>query len=141
MKKSLFTISMLMAVSSAVASPWSLDSCISYAVEHSLQVRQRIVEVRQGNVEVSSAKSGYLPTLGAQVSQGWNIGRGLTSDNTYADRNTSNTQWGVNLSLPLFDGLNTPRQVAYAKASLAASLQQLEAIRDNVTLNVIAGYL
>lgn len=100
MKKSLFTISMLMAVSSAVASPWSLDSCISYAVEHSLQVRQRIVEVRQGNVEVSSAKSGYLPTLGAQVSQGWNIGRGLTSDNTYADRNTSNTQWGVNLSLP-----------------------------------------
>lgn len=141
MKKSLFTISMLMVVSSAVASPWSLDSCISYAVEHSLQVRQRIVEVRQGNVEVSSAKSGYLPTLGAQVSQGWNIGRGLTSDNTYADRNTSNTQWGVNLSLPLFDGLNTPRQVAYAKASLAASLQQLEAIRDNVTLNVIAGYL
>lgn len=141
MKKSLFTISMLMAVSSAVASPWSLDSCISYAVEHSLQVRQRIVEVRQGNVEVSSAKSGYLPTLGAQVSQGWNIGRGLTSDNTYADRNTSNTQWGVNLSLPLFDGLNTPRQVVYAKASLAASLQQLEAIRDNVTLNVIAGYL
>ncbi len=141
MKKSLFTISMLMAVSSAVASPWSLDSCISYAVEHSLQVRQRIVDVRQGDVELSSAKSGYLPTLGAQVSQGWNIGRGLTSDNTYADRNTSNTQWGVNLSLPLFDGLSTPRQVAYAKASLAAALQQLEAVRDNVTLNVIAGYL
>lgn len=141
MKKMLFTAFMLMVVNCAVASPWSLDSCISYAVEHSLQVRQRIVDVRQGDVELSSAKSGYLPTLGAQVSQGWNIGRGLTSDNTYADRNTSNTQWGVNLSLPLFDGLSTPRQVAYAKASLAAALQQLEAVRDNVTLNVIAGYL
>ncbi len=125
----------------AAASSWSLDSCINYAVEHSLQVQQRIVDVRQGNVGVASARSGYLPTLGAQLSQGWNIGRGLTSENTYADRNTSNTQWGVNLSLPLFDGLNTPRQVAYAKASLAAALQQLESVKDDVTLNVIAGYL
>ena len=44
MKKMLFTAFMLMAVNCAVASPWSLDSCISYAVEHSLQVRQRIVD-------------------------------------------------------------------------------------------------
>ena len=131
----------LIAGVSADAAVWSLDSCINYAVEHSLQVRQRIVDVRQGNVEVSSAKSGYLPSLNAQASQGWNIGRGLTSENTYADRNTSSTQWGVNLSVPLFDGLSTPRQVAYAKASLAASLQQLEAVKDDVTLNVIAGYL
>ena len=46
----LFTAFMLMAVNCAVASPWSLDSCINYAVEHSLQVRQRIVDVRQGDV-------------------------------------------------------------------------------------------
>ena len=64
-EKDAFTAFMLMAVNCAVASPWSLDSCISYAVEHSLQVRQRIVDVRQGDVELSSAKSGYLPTLGA----------------------------------------------------------------------------
>ncbi|WP_295729852.1 TolC family protein [uncultured Muribaculum sp.] len=136
----LFTIFLFVGVN-ADAAVWSLDSCINHAVEHSLQVRQRIIDVRQGNVEVSSAKSGYLPSLNAQVSQGWNIGRGLTSENTYADRNTSNTQWGVNLSVPLFDGLSTPRQVAYAKASLAASLQQLEAVKDDVTLNVIAAYL
>ena len=142
MKKYVFAIPLLFAPAiNAHAASWSLDSCISYAVEHSLQVKQRIVDVRQGNVGVASARSGYLPTLGAQLSQGWNIGRGLTSENTYADRNTSNTQWGVNLSLPLFDGLNTPRQVAYAKASLAAALQQLESVKDDVTLNVIAGYL
>ena len=41
-------------------------------------------------------------------------------------------QWGVNLSLPLFDGLSTPRQVAYARLRLQRRCKQLEAVRDNV---------
>ncbi len=143
MKKlaSIVFLLLTMGVVPVAAEKWSLDSCINYALDHSLKVRERIIGMRQSDVEVASAKAGYLPTLSAQLAQGWNIGRGLTSENTYADRNTSNTQWGVNLSVPLFDGLGTPRQVAYAKANLAVALQQMEAVKDDVTMNVIAGYL
>ena len=90
---------------------------------------------------VTDAKSRYLPSLSASAGQSWNLGRGLTAENTYADRNTSNFQWGASLSLPLFSGMSTTRQVELAKANLATVMEQYEAAKEEITLNVIAAYL
>lgn len=141
MKPIIFAAAMLCGTTVNASAAWSLDSCVTYAATHSIQVRQRLADIDRSRLDITSAKNGYLPQIDANASQGWNIGRGLTASNTYADRNTTNTQWGVSLSLPIFDGLATPRQKAYAEANLVASLHQLDAAKDNVTLNVIASYL
>ncbi|MDE6305583.1 MAG: TolC family protein, partial [Muribaculaceae bacterium] len=44
-------------------------------------------------------------------------------------------------SLPIFQGLSAIRQTDYAKASLRAIVEEYEAAKENVTLNVIAQYL
>lgn len=82
-----------------------------------------------------------MPTLQAGANQSFDFGRGLTSDNTYANRNTSSFGWNVNLSLPLFQGLQNVRRLAYSKANLRALVEQSEAAKDDVTLNVISQYL
>lgn len=125
----------------AHAENWTLQSCIDYAIEHNLTVKQRAVDIKSQELGVTSAKSAYLPTLSANVGQSWNLGRGLTSENTYADRNTSNFQWGASLNLPIFNGLQTPRQVEYQKANLATVIEQFEAAKEDITLNVITAYL
>lgn len=129
------------AASVASASTWTLDSCINYALEHNLTVKSRAIEVNSGELDVTAAKDRHLPNISAGASQSFSFGRGLTSDNTYTNRNTSNFGWSINMSLPLFDGLSAVRQTKYAKANLRALVEELEASKDDITLNVISAYL
>lgn len=120
---------------------WTLRQCVDYALENNLTVKNSRLQVDQAQLDVTSAKDAFLPSLSASASEGFNFGRGLTSDNTYADRNTSNFQCGVNLSLPLFQGLSDVRQLKAAKSSMQQYLLEFEAAKDDLTLNIISQYL
>lgn len=123
------------------AKSWSLDECINYAIEKNLTVEQRRIEQLNAEQQVIAAKDAALPNVSAGVSQTWNFGRGLTASNTYADRNTANFGLQAGLSLPIFNGLQTIRNIDYAKASLRAILENVESAKDDVTLQVMAQYL
>lgn len=125
----------------ANADKWSLDSCVAYALEHNIEVRQRVLAARQGELAVREAKDAVLPNVSGYGSESLGFGRSLTSLNTYANHNTSSFAVGANLSLPLFQGLRVVRNVDYSRTSLRALVERSEAIKDDVTVNVIAQYL
>ncbi len=138
----IFIVAVLAGLSLASsAQTWTLDSCINYAVDNNINVRMRALQVNSSRLDVDDARNRFLPTLQGYASQSFNFGRGLTQDNTYANRNTSSFAAGANVSLPLFQGLSAVRRLGYAKANLAAMLEQAEAAKEDVTLNVITGYL
>lgn len=126
---------------SVYAQGWSLEQCVDYAIEHNIEVRQRMLEVRQGELAVREQKDQVLPHLSGYGSESFSFGRGLTADNTYANRNTSSFSVGAQVSIPLFQGLRVVRGVKYSNTSLRALVEQSEAVKDNVTVNVIAQYL
>ena len=95
---------LLCAAVSGMAREWSLEECVNYAIENNLTVKSQELQVKRGELEIVQAKDRFLPTLDASASQSFNFGRGLTAENTYADRNTSNFQWGVNFNLPPVSG-------------------------------------
>ncbi len=64
------------ATASASARQWSLDSCVEYAVEHNIEVKQSILSARQGELDVTAAKDRFLPQLSGYASQSFNFGRG-----------------------------------------------------------------
>lgn len=138
-----FGILMSMAVipAPALADAWSLDSCISYAISHNISVKQQNLRVKEGELAIKEAQDRYLPSLDASVSESLSFGRGLTADNTYADRNTTSTQWNVGMSLPLFQGTAAYRRVKIAELSLRQYVLENESTKDNVALNVISQYL
>lgn len=125
----------------AGAKTWTLDECVTYAIDHNIDVLNRRVSVQESELAVTEAKDRFLPQLQAYGSQSFNFGRGLTADNTYANRNTSSFSVGANLSLPIFQGLRAVRQLSYSRTALKAQLEQVEAAKDDVTLNVISQYL
>lgn len=126
---------------STYAEAWSLDSCVSYAVTHNINVLQQELRIREGEQGIVEAKDRFLPSLEASASQNFNFGRGLTAQNTYADRNTSQFGWNAGLSLPLFQGMAEYRNLKLSKLSLKQYLLEAEAAKDNVALNVISQYL
>ncbi len=137
---SLLLLSIVIIPSRAEA-PWTLQQCIDYAIDNNISVKNSRLQLDQAELEVTAAKDAFLPSIAASGSEGFNIGRGLTSDNTYANRNTSNFQWGVSMSVPLFQGLANVRQLKVAKASMEQYLLQYESVKDDLTLNIIAQYL
>lgn len=141
LRKTVVAALALVCAVTANAETWTLEKCIDYALTNNLTVRSRALDVRNAEFDVTAAKDAFLPEVGLSASQSFNLGRGLTSENTYADRNTSNFQWGANLSVPLFQGLGNVRRLDYAKASLLAVVEEFEAAKEDVTLNVIAQYL
>jgi hypothetical protein BACCOPRO_03580 len=140
MKRLILTLAAATALT-ASAEVMTLDQCIAYAIENNLTVRQRDIDRMTAEQEVVSAKDAVLPQISGSASQTWNFGRGLTATNTYANRNTSGFGASIGLQLPLFNGLQTIRNVSYAKASLVAVVEGLEAAKDDVTLRVMAQYL
>ena len=120
---------------------WSLDSCISYAVSHNLTVKNRAVSVMSGELDIVEAKDNFLPNVSAGAQQSFSFGRGLTAEKMYANRNTSQFGWSVQMSVPLFQGLRNVRTLDYTKANYRMLVQQLESAKDDITLAVIAQYL
>ena len=126
---------------SAGAQTWSLDSCIAYAVNHNLTVKTREINTVSAEYDITEAKDRFLPNVNFGASQSFSFGRGLTSENTYANRNTSNLGWQASLNLPIFQGLRNVRNLDYAKTNFRAALAQLESAKDDIALNVMAQYL
>lgn len=141
MKTAIISALALCVAMTSVAETWTLDSCINYALDNNLTVKSRKIDIQSGELDITAAKDRHLPNVSAYASQSLSYGRGLTADNTYTDRNTSNFGWGVNMSLPLFQGLSAVRQTKYAQANLRAMVEDLEAAKDDITLNVISAYL
>ena len=141
MKSIFISLTTIISCVTAGAETWSLDSCISYAVSHNLTVKSRELSAVSGELDITEAKDRFLPSLSAGASQSFSFGRGLTSENTYANRNTSNFGWNIGLNLPLFQGLRNVRNLDYAKANMLTLVEELESAKDDITLNVIAQYL
>lgn len=123
------------------AEGWSLDSCISYAVSHNLTVKARELNVVTANLDITEAKDRFLPDVNAGAQQSFSFGRGLTSENIYANRNSTQFGWNVQMSMPIFQGLRNIRNLSYAKANFRQLVEQLESAKDDITLSVIAQYL
>ncbi len=141
MRKVLLTGVFALAALTATAETWSLERCVQYAIDHNISVQQSKISAAQGELEVTSAKDRFLPEVSAYASQNFNFGRGLTAENTYVNRNTSSFSVGGQLNLPIFQGLSAIRNLSYSRKNLQALLEQVEAAKDDVTLNVISQYL
>lgn len=139
--KKLLLLPLLFVGLEASARTWNLDDCIEYAIEHNINVKQQNLSSMQGDLEVTDAKDAFLPRLSGYASESFSFGRGLTADNTYANRNTNAFSVGASLNVPLFQGLSAVRRLAYSRSNLKALLEQTEAAKDDVTLNVISQYL
>ncbi len=125
----------------AGARTWTLEECVSHALAHNLTIKAQDSRVTGAELEITQAKDAFLPTVDGSASQSYNLGRGLTAENTYANRNTSNTQWGIGANVPLFQGMRALRRLELSKLSLQQMLYDADAARDDVTLNVISQYL
>lgn len=135
------TLAALMCMSVQAQKVWTLKDCIGYALEHNISVKKSENNVRQSEINLSTAKNKRLPGLDASASQNWSFGRGLTSDNTYTDTNTRSLQLQLGTSVPLFTGFSIPNSIKFEKLNLEAAQYDLDKMRDDIRIQVAQAYV
>ncbi len=147
MKRFVVIILMLLAATStraqeaSRATPWTLQDCTNYALDHSLTVQKSALQVNQREIDLGTARARLLPGVSANASQNFSFGRGLTADNTYANTNTTNTGLSLGADMTLFNGLRNKNNIELGKLNLQAATRDLEKARDDIRVAVAKAYV
>ena len=121
--------------------PWTLEKCIDYAVEHNIAVRQIENQIEQRQLQLQTSKAQRLPDLNASAGQNFSFGRGLTAENTYTNTNTSSTSFSIGTSIPLFTGFQIPNQVKLSQLNLETATKDLEKARNDIRTQVAQAFV
>lgn len=142
--KRMLTIAVLLVcgtLAQAQQAPWSLASCIDYALEHNITVGQSALTVEQREVELNTAQMSRLPGVSASASENLSFGRGLTADNTYSNSNTTSTSFSLGASVPVFQGFEINNNIKLGKLNLEAATADLERAKDDIRVAVAQAYV
>ncbi len=137
----IYIICMLLATTVVAQEQWSLRQCIDYAIAHNIDIKLQENNVRNQEVSLSTAKNSRLPNLQASANESFGFGRGLTIDNTYADRNTQSTSFNLGSDVPLYTGGQISNQIRQNKLNLQAAIADLEKAKENLCMQVASAFL
>jgi outer membrane protein len=122
--------------------PWSLEQCIMYAYENNIQIKQQKLNTEYSQNNLQQSKMETLPNLSTNGSYGITFGRGVDPITYEFYNQTAKTgNMGINSNITLFSGLQKLNAIRQNEFNLQVSLQDLEKLKNDITLNIAAGYL
>lgn len=121
---------------------WTLDDCIKQALDQNVLLKRQDLATETSRKDFAQSKLNVLPSLGGMVEH--NLGSGRVLDRgTYEWVNTDVSQGdlGVQANLTLFEGLMGYNSIRMARANFMMEKENLNIMKNNVTLQVMNGYL
>ncbi len=121
---------------------WTLERCIDQAIQNNLLVKRQELMLQSASQDVLQSRMALLPDLNGMVEHQLGSGRVLDRG-TYEWKNASVSQGdlGLQSDLTLFSGLQGLNNMKMSKASYLMNIEELEAMEDNLTLEVMTNYL
>ena len=143
--KNLFFIILMLGVSTVNAQDvevMDLKQCIDYAWKNNIQVRQAELNVRQAELNKKQAKFAPYPSLNASYRHGGNFGRSIDfTSYQYVTSATHSAQVGLNLNVPVFQGLQLRNRLKQSFTEMQASQKDLEQSKESIGLSIAQAYL
>ncbi len=132
-------ISLLLAV--PLQAQMTLNDCLIYAREHAHSNRIYRMETEVAAADKHIAVADMLPYLSFGSSGSLSFGRNIDPEtNTYDNKKTLGTGFGIDLSLPLFDGLVRINNVKALRTAELRKKQSRMVEEDRISLEVIKNF-
>ena len=121
---------------------WSLDRCINYALDNNIEIKQQQLAVEQGRNNILQSKLSLLPSVNGSLNHSMNWGKSVNvQDLQIMTTLAQSTSASLSASMPLFSGLTNLRSIESNRIQLQISEQQVESLKDNITVQVTQAYL
>ncbi|MCM1490916.1 MAG: TolC family protein [Muribaculum sp.] len=138
-KTAIILLAIVMAMSAKAQ--MTLQDCLLYASEHAHANIINRLDIRKAQLDKGITASNLMPYLGFSSNGNMSFGRNIDPEtNTYDNRRTLSTGFGLSLSIPVFDGLVSINNL---KAAKVAELRQIASARieqDRISLDVIRAF-
>jgi outer membrane protein TolC len=120
---------------------WTLDGCITYAIEHSRSAGKQAAQNSIYKIDKRETVAGFLPSVAAGTSVSSSFGRGVDPEtNTYISTNTLSNSYEISASMTLFDGFSQIYRAKLAKINRLMGNDQLQDTKDRIALDVMETY-
>ncbi|MCF8254844.1 MAG: TolC family protein [Bacteroidia bacterium] len=122
---------------------WSLKDCVNRALEKNITVQQQELTTLASKADYFQSKMNLLPNLNGNVSNNWQTGFAINPATNLAREGVSfrTNSFGLNSSVPLFNGFQNMNNVKVQQYRLKASEKDLEQTKNTIILNVCNAYL
>jgi len=122
---------------------WTLEECVLYAIEHNIQVKQQELAADFQQNALKQSKYNLAPSLNGGAGHSYSFGRALDeSTYSFTDNETVLSDYfSLNSSITLFSGLTNRKSIEQNKYNLQASIQDVEKIKNDISLSIALAYL
>ena len=138
------SILLILAVFTARAQQaWSQANCIQYAMENNIQIKQSVLNTEYNENLLKQSRLSQIPNLNASGNYSYSWGRAL-DETTYTfedDVQINSISLAISSSANLFNGLRVRNTIIQNELNLMASYQDVEKIKNDISLNIAAAYL
>lgn len=135
-------LSIVTATSFGQAKKWTLEECVSYALQNNISIKQSELDIKGTKVDDLEAKMSFLPSLSANANYSVNTGANINpTTNQFSNETFKSFSSGASAGVNLFSGLRNWKTLQRAKLNAIASTYKLEKMRDDIALNIANAYL
>ncbi len=118
--------------------PYDLQTAIDIALENNLTLKRTELNQEITEATLLQNKGQRYPSLSTGSSYGVRWGRSINPvTNLFETNRIGNVNFSASSNVPLFQGMRINNSIAQAKTDLEAGLYNLEATKNDITLNVI----
>ena len=143
MKNIYLIIGAILSITSAFGQEkfWDLQQCVDYALENNISILQAQNTILSNDQDIIASKGNMLPSLSSNLNQSMSIGTVELYPGEFADRRFNSSSLGLSLSQTVFNGFRNLNILKQSKVALERSENELNKIKDDVSLNVANYYL
>lgn len=142
MKRTLLLVATVaLAFSASAQQVWTMQQCIDYALEHNIGIQQSQLSRQNADYQYEMTKDSWLPSINASAGEYLGFGQSPSYTGVYVPDNSSSTSVGLDVSLPLFQGLSIYNSTKSSYLNLQACTQDLEAAKRDLRLTIMAYYM
>ena len=120
---------------------WTLDDCISYAINNNISVKRAEVSIQQANINLAEQRAMRLPSLSLSSSASINYGRSISPEDNIItfDPNFYN-RYGFSSSMNIFNGFAQANRISASRFLTKMTRFKVEQDKNRLALDVATKY-
>lgn len=121
---------------------WSLQECVTYALENSIAIKQSQLQVESQQIDLLQSKTNLLPSLNANGSYGLSWGKSVDRfTNQFAQTRTASLNLYLQTEMTVFNGFRLLNTIKQNQLLLAGTKYNLEYAKQMKAMEVTTAYL
>lgn len=121
---------------------WTLERCISYAIENNIQLKQSALQVESSKYDKSQSLAQMFPNLNASTGFNTNFGRNIDpGTNQFVNEEVSSNNFRVGSNATLFNGLRLLNTFKKSQLDLLAAEYDLQGLSNDISMNIATAFM